>query len=82
MSWVKLISALRAEIAQLKVLKEEVNESAEVNDMLNENQRLVGELEQNWDEKVDRSKKIIEEKVVELEALGVAAGKSAGLRTG
>ena len=82
MSLVKLISALRAEIAQLKVLKEEVNESAEVNDMLNENQRLVGELEQNWDEKVDRSKKIIEEKVVELEALGVAAGKSAGLRTG
>ena len=48
--------------------------------MLNENQRLVGELEQNWDEKVDQSKKIIEEKVVELEALGVTAGKSAGLR--
>merc|ERR1712227_292225 len=75
----KLISALRAEIAQLKALKEEVNDSAEVNDMLNENQRLVGELEQNWDEKVDQSKKIIEEKVVELEALGVTAGKSAGL---
>ena len=57
-----------------------MNDSAEVNDMLNENQRLVGELEQNWDEKVDQSKKIIEEKVVELEALGVTAGKSAGLR--
>lgn len=78
----KLISALRSEIAQLKFLMEEAKDgqgSAEVADMLTENERLVGELEQDWDEKVDLSKKIIEEKVVELESLGVVAGRSAGL---
>ena len=50
----KLITALRAEIAQLKTLMEESKEdsnSAEVADMLTENQRLVGELEQDWNEK-------------------------------
>ena len=57
----------------------EGHNSAEVEDMLTENERLVGELEQNWDEKVDISKKIIEEKVVELESLGVISGRSAGL---
>ena len=77
----RLISALRAEIAQLKALTEETkgHNSAEVEDMLTENQRLVGELEQDWDEKVDESKKIIEEKVIELESLGVISGRSAGL---
>ena len=79
----KLINALRNEITQLKALMESekkddiVENSAEVQDMLQENQRLVGELEKDWNEKVDLSKKIIEEKVVEMENLGVC--KSAGL---
>lgn len=81
----KLINALRTEIIQLKALMESekkddlVENSAEVQDMLRENQRLVGELETDWDEKVDQSKKIIQEKVIEMENLGVRDGKSAGL---
>ena len=40
-------------------------------DQLNENQRLVVELETEWQEKVQDTQKLISEKVVELEGLGV-----------
>ena len=40
-------------------------------DQLNENQRLVVELETEWQDKVQDTKKLISEKVVELEGLGV-----------
>lgn len=40
-------------------------------DQLNENQRLVVELETEWIDKVEDTKKLISEKVVELEGLGV-----------
>lgn len=50
---------------------ESVAEVAQVEDQLNENQRLVDELVTDWSEKVQESKKFITEKVVELEGLGV-----------
>ena len=42
----------------------------QVVDQLNENERLVVELETDWQDKVQCSKEFITEKVVELEGLG------------
>ena len=69
----KLISSLRSEIEQLKKMMEEpkVEDSLpQVVDQLNENERLVVELETDWQDKVQCSKEFITDKVVELEGLG------------
>ena len=70
----KLISSLRSEIEQLKKMMDEpkVEDSLpQVVDQLNENERLVVELETDWNDKVQCTKEFITEKVVELEGLGV-----------
>lgn len=68
----KLISSLRAEIEQLKTMtRTESDALPQVVDQLNENERLVVELETDWSDKVQCTQEFITEKVVELEGLGV-----------